>query len=110
VPVVLHADDLDAFETQLRERLGDPETPDEVRAAARELNQLIEDLVDRRLDRAETLRRIEELERQLSQTRPASPELLRDSLAQLGRDLQRAFLADELSSALRDADAARAEA
>lgn len=110
VPVTLHPDDLDAFDSELRELLHDPESPDEVRAAAREFNRLIEDLADERLDRAETLRRIEELERRLNQTRPASPELLRESLEQLGRDLQRASVADELSAALREADAERAEA
>ncbi|HEY8429384.1 MAG TPA: hypothetical protein VIL20_13455 [Sandaracinaceae bacterium] len=110
VPLVLHADDLDAFDSGLRELLDDPETPDEVRDAARELNRLIEDLADQRLDRAEALRRIAELEQRLSQTRPADAELLRDSLAQLGRDLDRASLADELSRALQDGDAERAEA
>jgi len=110
VPVLLHEDDLDAFDSGLRDLIDDPETPDDVRRAAREFNRLIEDLADERLDRAETLRRIAELERRLSEARPADPDLLRDSLAQLGRDLERASLADELSSALRDADAARAEA
>jgi hypothetical protein len=110
VPVLLHEDDLDAFDSGLRDLIDDPETPDDVRGAAREFNRLIEDLADERLDRAETLRRIAELERRLSEARPADPDLMRDSLAQLGRDLERASLADELSSALRDADAARAEA
>ena len=110
VPVLLHEDDLDAFDSGLRDLIDDRETPDDVRSAARELNRLIEDLADQRLDRAETLRRIAELEQRLTEARPADPDLLRDSLAQLGRDLERASLADELSSALRDADAARAEA
>ncbi len=110
VPVILHGDDLDAFDSGLRDLIQDPETSDDVRTAAREFNRLIEDLADERLDRAETLRRIAELERRLTAARPADGDLLRDSLAQLGRDLTRASLADELSQALRDADAERAEA
>lgn len=109
VPVVLHPDDLDAFDSGLRELMDDPATSEDVRGAARELNRLIEDLADERLDRAETLRRIAELEQRLSDTRPASAELLRESLAQVGRDLARASLADELSQAMRDGDAERAE-
>lgn len=110
VPVVLHADDLDAYESELRDLLEDPSTSDEVRDAARAFNRLVEDLADERLDRAETLRRIAELERQLTQARPADAESLRDSLAQLGRDLTRSALADPLSQALRDSDAERSEA
>jgi hypothetical protein len=110
VPVLLHDDDLEAFDASLRELIDAPETTDEVRRAARELNRLIEDLADERLDRAETLRRIAELEQRLSQSRPAGAELLRESLAQIGRDLTRAPIAEELSQALRDGDPERAEA
>lgn len=110
VPVMLHPDDLDAFESELRDLLEDPSTPEDVRQAAQSFNRLVEDLADERLDRAETLRRIAELERQLNEARPAEAESLRDSLAQLGRDLTRASLAESLSQALRDGDAERSEA
>ncbi|HJL16556.1 MAG TPA: hypothetical protein RMH99_12915 [Sandaracinaceae bacterium LLY-WYZ-13_1] len=109
-PVQIHEDDLDAYESELRDLLDDPETPDDVRAAAREFNRLIEDLADERLDRAESLRRIGELEQRLQRTRPADADLMRESLEQLGHDMRRASAADELSQALQDADAERAEA
>lgn len=110
VPVQVHADELDAYESHLRELLDDPETDDDVRAAAQEFNRIIEDIADERLDREESLRRIAELERRLAETRPADQELLADALRELGEDLRRAALADELAAALRDADADRAEA
>ncbi|MEZ4337383.1 MAG: hypothetical protein R3B82_12240 [Sandaracinaceae bacterium] len=109
VPVHVHADELGAYESHLRELLDDPETGDDVRAAAREFNRIIEDLADERLDREESLRRLADLERQLSETRPADMELLADALRELGEDMRRATLADELASALQDADAQRAE-
>ncbi|MFK7992034.1 MAG: hypothetical protein AB8I08_38810, partial [Sandaracinaceae bacterium] len=108
--VALHADDLDAYESELRGLLDNPDTPEPVRDAAHAFNRIVEDLADARLDRAESLRRIAELERQLQATRPAGAELMRESLEQLGQDLRRADLAEELSAALRDGDASRAEA
>src|SRR5690606_20737078 len=68
VPVRLHEDDLDAYESELRDLLDDPTTPDDVRSVAREFNRLVEDLADERLDRAESLRRISEIERRLEET------------------------------------------
>lgn len=109
VPVHVHADELDAYESHLRELLDDPETSDEVRSAAQELNRIIEDLADERLDREESLRRLADLERQLSETRPADLETMADALRELGEDMRRAALADELASALSEADAERAE-
>ncbi len=110
VPVVLHEDDLESFDSNLRELIEDPETPEEVRAAAREFNRLVEDLADERLDRAESLRRIADLEQRLESTRPADAALLRESLQQLGRDMHHSPLSEELAQALNDADAERAEA
>lgn len=108
-PVQLHADDLDAYESDLERLLEDRDTSEEVRDAAREFNSIIEDLADERLDRAESLRRIAELERRLEQTNPADAELMRESLQELGEDMRRSNLADELSAALRDGDASTAE-
>lgn len=109
VPVFVHADELEAYESHLRELLADPETDERVRAAAEDFNRIVEDLADERLDREESLRRIADLERRLAEARPADQELLADALRELGEDLRRSALADELSAALRDADADRAE-
>ncbi len=110
VPVLIHEDDLAAYQRGLRDLLEDPDADEDVRAAAREFNRIVEDLADERLDREESLRRIADLERRLSETRPADDELLSESLRELGEDLRRSNLADELSRALQEADADRAEA
>ncbi len=108
-PLLLHADDIDAFAGGLDELVNDPDTEDEVRDAARRFNQLMEDLADRRLDRTEALRRITQLERRIAEGRTLDAEALRDTLAELGDDLRRASLTEAASEALRDGDAARAE-
>ncbi|MGF1467468.1 MAG: hypothetical protein ACFCGT_15190 [Sandaracinaceae bacterium] len=110
VPVVLGADDLEAFDREVRDLLDDPETPEPVRTLAEEVNRLIEDLADQRLDRAESLRRVAELEARIGEALPADREMLRESLRELGTDLRRSELASELAEALRDADAERGEA
>jgi hypothetical protein len=108
-PLLLNEDDLDSFRSELTDLARQPDVEDEVRVAAREFNQLIEDLADRRLERTEALRRIEELERDILEGREADAETMRESLRQLGEDLRRAELMEDASEALRDADAARAE-
>ncbi|MBX3272046.1 MAG: hypothetical protein KF729_17405 [Sandaracinaceae bacterium] len=110
IPVEVHEDELEAYRSHLRDLLADPETDAPVRAAAQEMNRIIEDLADQRLDREESLRRLADLERRLAETRPADAQLLADALRELGEDLRRAELAQELSAALRESDAARAEA
>ena len=107
-PLLLDDDSLDAFESSLEPVLADAETSDDVREVASALNQVLEDIADRRLDRTEALRRLQALENRLSEGRPLDAEALEDSLRELGRDLERSALTTEASEALRDADAERA--
>src|SRR5688572_30520265 len=89
-PLVLHPDDVDAFQSGLDELMRDPEMPEDVRDAAERFNQIMEDLADRRLERTEALRRIAELERRMSAGRTADAEQMRESLRRLGNELARA--------------------
>jgi len=108
-PLLLHQDDLLAFRGGLDELMNNRENADEVREVARDFNQLMEDLADRRLDRTEALRRIRDLERRLAEGRSADAESLRDALRELGNEMRRADLTRAASDALRDGDAGRAE-
>ena len=107
-PLLLDPDSLDAFERSLDPVLSDLESSEEIRTAARDLNQILEDMVDRRLDRTEALRRIQELENRLAEGRPADAEAMNESLRELGQELERASLTEAASEALREADAERA--
>ncbi|MBX3250543.1 MAG: OmpH family outer membrane protein [Myxococcales bacterium] len=107
-PLLIDDDALDGFAASLEPVLRDRETSDDVRQAARALNQVLEDMADRRLDRTEALRRLQQIEQQLTQGRPATAEQVREQLQEMGRELQRASLTQAASEALRDGDAARA--
>ncbi|AKF06305.1 hypothetical protein [Sandaracinus amylolyticus] len=108
-PVVLHDDDLDAFEDRMRAITDAPDVAPEVLAQADALNRVLEDLADRRIDRSETLRRLAELEERIEAARPAGDEHLRDELRAMGQELRRSELAQDLAEAMREGDAARAE-
>ncbi|HJL50769.1 MAG TPA: hypothetical protein RMG45_33205, partial [Polyangiaceae bacterium LLY-WYZ-15_(1-7)] len=107
-PMLLDSDALDAFDSSLDPVLRDRETSEDVRTAARQLNQILEDIADRRLDRAEALRRIQALEQQLAEGRPMDAQAMQESLRDVGRELDRASLAEAASEALRDANASEA--
>jgi hypothetical protein len=106
--LLLDEDALDGFTSDLQPLLRDRETSEDVRQAARALNQVLEDMADRRLDRTEALRRLQQIESQLAEGRPMSAEQVEEQLREMGRELERSALATAASEALRDADAARA--
>ena len=58
--MLLDDDSLEGFESSLDPVLRDPESSEDVREVARALNQVLEDVADRRLDRTEALRRMTE--------------------------------------------------
>ncbi|MEZ4253191.1 MAG: hypothetical protein R3B99_33705, partial [Polyangiales bacterium] len=107
-PLLLDEDALDGFESSLEPVLRDRESSEDVRQAARALNQVLEDMADRRLDRTEALRRLQQIEQQLAEGRPMSAEQVEEQLREMGRELERSALATAASEALRDADASQA--
>ncbi len=107
-PLLLDEDAMDAFSSNLAPILRDQESSEDVRQAARALNQVLEDMADRRLDRTEALRRLQQIEQRLAEGRPMSAEQVEEQLREMGRELERSTLATAASEALRDADAARA--
>ncbi len=109
-PSLLDPDSLAGFESELAEVMATAAPDPEVSSAARELNRILEDIADRRLDRTEALRQITELEHRLADGRSADADLMDDALREMGRRLSGASeQATAASEALRDADAARAE-
>ncbi|MFK7999036.1 MAG: hypothetical protein AB8H86_05540, partial [Polyangiales bacterium] len=107
-PLLLDADSLDGFERSLDPVLRDSETSEDVRRVARELNSVLEDMLDRRLNRSEALRRIQQLESRLAEGRPMDAEALEQSLEEVGQDLQRSGMTEAASEALQEHDAAAA--
>jgi hypothetical protein len=93
------ADDLDAMRDFLRTEAQRAES-EETRSALQAYNQLIEDLAEHRLDRAEAFRRMQALEDRLLEGREADKKALEDALQQIGERLKRADLTRPAGEAL----------
>jgi hypothetical protein len=107
--LLLHEDDLEAFESELDELLMEErDTTPEMHAAAQKYNQLLEDLADRRIDQSEALRRIAALERHLMAGQVPDRDALDRALRDMGQRM-RSEPTQDASKALRDADASRAD-
>jgi len=106
--VGLHADDVDAFRSDVREVLDDPELARDVRDAAERFDQLVTDLAERRLDRTEALRRLQQVQQSLEDARRADSDEMRETLAQVAQELARSSQTQAAAEALRESDARRA--
>lgn len=103
----LPADDLDLFSDLADELARDSKDPQTL-AAVRRFNQLIEDLAHRRLDRREVFRRLEELERELSQD-AREGAILEEALRNVASELRRSDLTKPVAEPLAEKRLADAE-
>jgi len=101
-------DDLDAMREFLRE-IDQRLQTDEAKAATHEFNQLIEDLANKRLDRTEAFRRMQQLEDKLLQGREADAKALEEALKKMGEELKKSELSKPTGEALSDKNLEAAE-
>lgn len=102
------ADDLDAMREFLRAI--DPQMQsDEAKAAIQEFNQLIEDLANKRLDRTEAFRRMQQLDDRLREGREADAKALEEALKKLGEELKKSELTKRAGEALENKNLSEAE-
>ena len=101
-------DDLDAMREFLRE-IDQRLQTDEAKAATQEFNQLIEDLANKRLDRTEAFRRMQQLEDKLLQGREADAKALEEALKKMGEELKKSELSKPTGEALSDKNLEAAE-
>ncbi len=90
-PVEVTSDDLDAFQKFLQEQ-EQKQQSDEAKDATREFNQLIKDLADKRLDRTDAFRKMQELEDKLQTGNAADKKALEDALQKMGEELKKSEL------------------
>jgi chemotaxis protein histidine kinase CheA len=102
------ADDLDAMREFLRE-IDQRMQTDEAKAATQEFNQLIEDLANKRLDRTEAFRRMQQLEDKLMQGREADAKALEEALKKMGEELKKSELTKPAGEALENKNLSEAE-
>lgn len=101
-------DDLDAMREFLKEIDQRLET-DEAKAATQEFNQLIEDLANKRLDRTEAFRRMQQLEDKLLEGREADAKALEEALKKMGEELKKSEMTRPAGEALDAKNLAEAE-
>jgi hypothetical protein len=100
VPLELPTDDVDLLREVADELQTDSQDP-ELLAAVRRFNQLIEDVAERRLDRQEVFRRLEELEQSLMEQSALDAEALDEGLEGLGKELEKSGLSKPAAQALK---------
>ena len=101
-------DDIELFKDAVRELEKQDQTP-EMKAAIEKFNQLIEDLANKRLDRTEAFRRMEELERDLLKGAEADAKKLQEELKNTGIELSKSDLAKPIGDALQKHDLDKAK-
>jgi hypothetical protein len=102
------ADDLDAMREFLRE-IDQRMQTDEAKAATQEFNQLIEDLANKRLDRTEAFRKMQQLEDKLLQGREADSKALEEALKKMGEEMKKSELTKPAGEALENKNLSDAE-
>jgi hypothetical protein len=102
------ADDLDAMREFLRE-IDQRMQTDEAKAATQEFNQLIEDLANKRLDRTEAFRKMQQLEDRLMQGREADSKALEEALKKMGEELKKSEMTKPAGEALENKNLSDAE-
>jgi hypothetical protein len=107
-PVDVTADDLDAFQNFLKEQ-EQKQQSDEAKDATREFNQLIQDLANKRLDRTEAFRRMQELDDKLKPQNQAEKRALEDALQKMGEELKKSDMTKHAGESLDAKDLKEAE-
>jgi hypothetical protein len=114
-PVVKHVDamdlspdDIDLFR-KMSEDVNAAATDAPAAADARRFNQLVEDLAERRLDRSEVYRRLDELERSVKEPIELDAAALDESLEAIAKELDKSQMAKPVARALSEKKLADAE-
>lgn len=107
-PIALADDDLALFR-EVAEEFQRGERGEAVQLAAQELNRLIEEIADERLDRQQAFQKLLEIEEALSKKRVLDRRALEEQLALRAKALRGSELLKPTSDALQSQDLAKAE-
>ena len=107
-PMIMTADDVELFQDMAKEMEQKSQDP-EVQAAVRKFNQLVEDIADRRLDRTEVFKRLEELDRDLMKGAEADRKAMEEGLQNLAKELEKSDLSKPIAAPLKQKNLEDAE-
>jgi chaperonin cofactor prefoldin len=98
--LVVSPDDLEVFREMAREVR--PSDDPKLQESVRRFNQLVEDLAEKRLDRQEAFRRLEELESGLLEAVDADQEAVEEALRQMGAALAKSRAGEDAGKAMQE--------
>lgn len=99
--ILLGSDDIDLLKEELDPLARASEDP-ELSAAVKQFNQLLEDIAERKLDRAEVFRRAAAIEQSLFQGADADAKALDEALKALAQELKNSQLSAPVADALEE--------
>lgn len=99
----MNPDDLELFRDAAKQMERQDQSP-EVKAAIEEFNKLIKDIADKRLDRTEAFRRMEQIERELMKGAEADAKSFDEALKQTAEELKKSDLAKPIGESLEKKD------
>lgn len=99
--ILLGSDDIDLLKEELDPLARATEDP-ELSAAVKQFNQLLEDIAERKLDRAEVFRRTAAIEQSLFQGADADAKALDEALKGLAEELKKSQLTTPVADALEE--------
>ena len=101
-PVEMAPDDLDDVKDFLKQ-LQQRDQSDDTKAAVEEFNKFVDDIANKRLDRTEAFRRMEELEQKLLTGSEADKKSLEEQIGKIGEELKKADLTKPAGESLSEA-------
>jgi hypothetical protein len=104
----LSPDDIDLFR-KMSEDVNTAAADEPAAADARRFNQLVEDLAERRIDRSEVYRRLDELERSVKEPIELDAAALDESLEAIAKELDKSQMSKPVARALSEKKLADAE-
>lgn len=106
--VQMSPDDVELFRDAAKELAKKDQSP-EVKAAVEKFNQLIEDIANKRLDRMEAFRRMEQIERELLSGQEADAKAFDEALKQTAEELKKSDLGKPVGESLEKKDFEKAK-
>lgn len=106
--IQMSPDDVELFRDAARELTRKDQSP-EVKAAIEKFNQLVEDIANKRLDRLEAFRRMEEIEREMLSSAAADAKAFDEALKQTAEELKKSDLSKPFADSLEKRDLEKAK-
>jgi len=107
-PLEVAPDDLQLFKDAIDELKREEQSP-EVEEAIERFNQLVTDIAERRLNRTEAFRRMEEIENDLLRGAEADRKALEEAMKEAAKELEKSIMSKPVADAMKKSDMKSAE-